>query len=268
MKAAILARIGDMTDSIAIYADVLRDYPAQPKIWMSYGHALKTNGREQESISAYKEEHRTATEFGRSLLEPGESQNRSIQGRGDRRHAPAIDEAESVGGRSIAPAFRAGQALEDARAFAESFEHYAQGNQLRRAQIAYRPDDMSNHVRRIKTLFTSQLFEARKEYGAAAPDPIFIVGLPRAGSTLIEQILSSHSQVEGTMELPDITAIAKSLVADDKKSRSAGYSAVLASLDSDQCRQLVNGISHKRAFKERRRLSSSIKCRTTSRIST
>ena len=88
--------------------------------------------------------------------------------------------------------------------YAASFEHYAQGNQLRRSQMRYRADEMSTHVARIKSLFDAQFFADRKGYGAAAPDPIFIVGLPRAGSTLLEQILSSHSQVEGTMELPDI----------------------------------------------------------------
>jgi hypothetical protein len=97
---------------------------------------------------------------------------------------------------------------------------------------------MSTHVRRVKSLYTAQFFADRKDYGAAAQDPIFIVGLPRSGSTLLEQILSSHSQVEGTMELPDITGIARSLFDRGKKSQAPGYSAVLATLDADQCREL------------------------------
>jgi predicted Zn-dependent protease len=238
LKAAILARIGDMADSIAIYAGVLRDYPTQPKIWMSYGHALKTNGREQESIGAYKKSIELQPGLGEAYWSLANL--KTVQFKDEEIAAMRLQLTKpnlSVDDR-LHLHFALGKALEDGRAFAESFEHYAQGNELRRAQIAYRPDDMSNHVRRVKSLFTSQFFEARKEYGAAEADPIFIVGLPRAGSTLIEQILSSHSQVEGTMELPDITAIAKSLIADGKKLRSAGYSAVLASLDSDQCREL------------------------------
>ena len=134
--------------------------------------------------------------------------------------------------------FAMGKALEDNGEYAGSFENYALGNQLRRGQMAYQPDEMSTHVARVKSLFDAQFFAARKEYGAAAPDPIFIVGLPRAGSTLLEQILSSHSQVEGTMELSDISGIARSLFDKGKKSQTSGYSAVLATLDADQCREL------------------------------
>jgi len=131
-----------------------------------------------------------------------------------------------------------GKALEDNREYADSFAHYALGNQLRRGQMNYQPDEMSAHVARIKSLFDAQFFADRKEYGATAPDPIFIVGLPRAGSTLLEQILSSHSQVEGTMELPDIAGMARALFDKGKESQASGYSAVLATLDPDQCREL------------------------------
>jgi hypothetical protein len=134
--------------------------------------------------------------------------------------------------------FAMGKALEDKGEYAASFEHYAQGNRLRRAQLSYQPDEMSTHVRRVKSLYTAQFFADRRDYGAAAPDPIFIVGLPRSGSTLLEQILSSHSQVEGTMELPDIAGIARSLFDIGKISQISGYSAVLATLDADHCREL------------------------------
>jgi len=109
---------------------------------------------------------------------------------------------------------------------------------LRRTQLRYQADEMSTHVQRVKSSFTAQFFAERMSYGAAAPDPIFIVGLPRSGSTLLEQILSSHSQVEGTMELPDIAGIARSLFDIGKKSQISGYSAVLATLNADECREL------------------------------
>jgi predicted Zn-dependent protease len=238
LKAAILARIGELDESIEIYGAVLARHPAQPKIWMSYGHALKTKGREQEGVAAYKKSIELQPSLGEAYwslanlktapftqqdLESMRAQlaNRSISDE-DRFHLN----------------FALGKALEDRGEYAESFEQYALGNQLRRMQISYKPEEMSAHVARVKALCTAPFFADRVSHGAAAPDPIFIVGLPRAGSTLLEQILSSHSQVEGTMELPDIPAIAKTLSQRGKQSGLDGYSAVLATLSAEECAEL------------------------------
>jgi predicted Zn-dependent protease len=238
LKAAILARIGELKDSIEIYECVLGEYPAQPKIWLSYGHALKTNGREPDSISAYKKSIELQPSLGEAYwslanLKTARFQENELEAMRRqllRTDLPVDDRLHLH--------FAMGKALEDNREYADSFGHYALGNQLRRGQMGYQPDEMSAHVARIKSLFDAQFFADRQVYGAAAPDPIFIVGLPRAGSTLLEQILSSHSQVEGTMELPDIAGIARSLFDKGKQSQMSGYSAVLATLDADQCREL------------------------------
>jgi len=238
LKAAILARIGELKDSIEIYAGVLAEYPAQPKIWLSYGHALKTHGREPDSIDAYKKSIELQPSMGEAYWSLAnlktarfnENEIEAMRLQLARADLPADDRLHLH--------FAMGKALEDNREYAASFEHYALGNQLRRCQMRYKADEMSAHVARIKSLFDAQFFANRKEYGAAAPDPIFIVGLPRAGSTLLEQILSSHSQVEGTMELSDIGGIARSLFDKAKESQISGYSAVLATLDADQCREL------------------------------
>jgi predicted Zn-dependent protease len=238
LKAAILARIGELQDSIEIYAAILAEYPAQPKIWLSYGHALKTSGRENDSVAAYNKSIELLPSLGEAYwslanLKTVQFMNEDIAAmRLQLRRADlAVDDKLHLH-------FAMGKALEDKGEYAASFEHYAQGNQLRRAQLSYQPDEMSTHVRRVKSLYTAQFFADRRDYGAAAPDPIFIVGLPRSGSTLLEQILSSHSQVEGTMELPDIAGIARSLFDMGKKSQISGYSAVLATLDADHCREL------------------------------
>src|SRR5262249_49572753 len=107
--------------------------------------------------------------------------------------------------------FAMGKALEDAGDYASSFQHYAQGNDRRRRGIRYEASELSEHVRRSQEVLTRDFFAARAGVGSPAPDPIFVVGLPRAGSTLIEQILSSHPLVEGTMELPDVMSIAREL---------------------------------------------------------
>ena len=106
-------------------------------------------------------------------------------------------------------------------------QHYAQGNALRRKLIRYDADDNAAHVARSKKLFTREFFAARAGVGCTAPDPIFIVGLPRSGSTLIEQILASHSQVEGTQELPDITMIARMVANRTSRAEGTAYPRAL-----------------------------------------
>ncbi len=237
LKAAILARIGELDESIEIYGGLLAQYPAQPKIWMSYGHALKTKGREQESVAAYKKSIELLPSLGEAYwslanLKTSPFAEQDLASMRAQLANPGIGDEDR-----FHLNFALGKALEDRGAYAESFEQYALGNRLRRTQISYNPDEMTTHVARVKALCTAAFFADRLSFGAAAHDPIFIVGLPRAGSTLLEQILSSHSQVEGTMELPDIPAIARTLSQLGKHS-AEGYTAVLATLTASECAEL------------------------------
>jgi len=134
--------------------------------------------------------------------------------------------------------FALGKALEDAAEYAESFAHYQNGNALRLERVPYSADDHSARVRRSKALYTRDFFREREGWGAEATDPIFIVGLPRAGSTLIEQILSSHSAVEGTMELPEILSLTRELRKRTAAPRSTAYHEVLAELTAEELREL------------------------------
>lgn len=210
LRAAILVRLGDYAQAIGVYAEVLAAHPQQPKAWLSYGHALKTVGRQADSIAAY----RRALALQPSLGEAWWSLANLKTVRFD-----AADIAAMQGALAGALAdedryhldFALGKAFEDGAAHAMSFVHYARGNALRRTELDYDADATSANVDRAKALYTREFLAARAGQGCAAPDPIFIVGLPRAGSTLIEQILSSHSQVEGTAELPDIIALARRL---------------------------------------------------------
>jgi predicted Zn-dependent protease len=238
LKAAILVRIGEYQQSIEIYEAVLAAYPEQPKIWMSYGHALKTKGREQDSIAAYRKSIELQPSLGEAYW--------SLANLKTFRFAPAdLDAMRRQRERDgLAEEdrfhlhFAMGKALEDSGSYAESFENYLQGNRVRRNTIKYASKEMTAHVKRSKALMTRKFFEQRAGHGAAAADPIFIVGLPRAGSTLLEQILSSHSQVEGTMELPDIPAIAKTLSGVGGNSHGSNYPGVLAALTAEECRAL------------------------------
>jgi tetratricopeptide (TPR) repeat protein len=239
LQAAVLAKLGDYAQSIEIYTQLLTSHPRHPKIWMSYGHALKTNGREAESIAAYQKSIELLPSLGEAYW--------SLANLKTLRFTP--EQIETMRAQLARPElgdedrfhlhFALGKALEDAGCYADSFEHYSRGNDIRRAGIRYSAEDTTAHIQRSKALFSAEFFASRRGHGHPSTEPIFIVGLPRAGSTLIEQILASHSQVEGTMELPDIPALARSITQEARaQSADARYPDALARLDAEQCRAL------------------------------
>lgn len=126
--------------------------------------------------------------------------------------------------------FALGKALEDSGAIAQSWSYYERGNALQRAASRYRPEVLEANTQAQKTVCTPTFFATRAGWGAPDRDPIFILGLPRSGSTLIEQILASHSQVEGTQELPDIQRIVHDLQGRDPDPEQPRYPACLADL--------------------------------------
>jgi hypothetical protein len=126
--------------------------------------------------------------------------------------------------------FALGKAFEDAGDHAAAFGHYDRGNRLRRTMIRHDPALFSAEVAATAATFTAAFIAERGRGGCPAPDPIFIVGLPRAGSTLVEQILASHSQVEGTMELPDMMMIASRLQARVDAGEFADFRSMMAAL--------------------------------------
>lgn len=207
LKAAALGRIGDYDEAIGLYEQVLAKAPEQPKVWMSYGHVLKTVGRQADAIAAY----RRAIGVRPGLGEVWWSLANLKTVKFDEADIAAMEAALAGPGLSeddrLHLDFALGKAFEDRGDADASFRHYAAGNALRHAQLGYDPAETDGQVARMKALYTPDFFAAREGWGCPAPDPIFILGMPRAGSTLIEQILASHSQVEGTMELPDIPAL-------------------------------------------------------------
>jgi tetratricopeptide (TPR) repeat protein len=232
LKAALLSIVGEYAQAIETYAGVLAEYPQQAKAWMSYGHALKTAGRQEEAIRAYRRSIELKPALGEAYW--------SLANMKTIRFTPAELEAMRAQLETDKLShedrfhfhFAIGKALEDTAEYPESFEHYDRGNSLRRAGVGYDADETSGHVRRAKTLFTTEFFAERARTGSQSPDPIFVVGLPRSGSTLLEQILSSHPQVEGTMELPYIVGIARSLGPRRSRAETSKYPEILATLDS------------------------------------
>lgn len=238
LKAVVLCRIGDYEPALALYERVLASYPKQAKIWMSYGHALKTAGHAARAIDAYRRALALQPGFGEvwwslANLKTFRFSNEDVATMRAQRARDDLGDDHR-----LHLDFALGKALEDATEYAASFAHYRDGNALRRTQLAYSADDTHARAERLKATHTAAFFAARAGRGCDAPDPIFIVGMPRAGSTLLEQILASHSAVEGTMELPEITSITRELRAQARSDGAETYHDLLAMLDSDALRAL------------------------------
>ena len=238
LKASVLTRIGGQSEALEIYEKVLKNYPNQARAQMSYGHTLKTVGRLDEAIEAYNKCIRLSPEVGEAYwslanLKTFRFSDEDI----DNMRRQVTTEGGDADDQSHL-AFALGKALEDRRGYDESFKFYRRGNAIRR--VGHRHSlkvNVLESLRQVRAL-PRAFFEQRKGWGCPAPDPIFIVGLPRAGSTLLEQILASHSQVQGTSELQDVIMISRKLGNKNRENPAGKYPEVLAELTQDRFREL------------------------------
>ena len=229
LKAAALGRIGGFDEAIELYREVLAAAPTQPKVWLSFGHMLKTVGKLDEGIAAY----RRALDLSPGLGEVWWSLANLKTFRFTAHDVAAMEAALATPGLATEDRFHLhfalGKAHEDASQAAEAFAHYAVGNAERRRVLPYDSDDSARFVDRLIGVLTPEFLSSRAGQGHPGRAPIFVVGMPRSGSTLVEQILSSHSQVEGTSELPDVPVLAR---------RQRDYPDSLERLTADELRAL------------------------------
>ena len=200
LRAALLGKLGMHEDEIETYRTVLKTNPDNAHLWMSMGHALKTVGQTDEAIHAY----RRAIKLKPSLGESWWSLANLKTMRFDDRDISAMRKAlrgKLTNSDALHFHFALGKAFEDRNDAARSFEHYAAGNALRMKNLGPGDKTARGWVDRAIATLTPELFAAHSGKGCPAPDPIFVVGLQRSGSTLVEQILASHPLVEGTSEL-------------------------------------------------------------------
>lgn len=208
LKAATLGRLGDFEQAIGLYESVLERSPRQPRVWLSYGHMLKTVGRLAEGIAAYRKAIEIKPALGEAWWSLANLKTVRF-GEGDLAAMREVLNAARLSNEDrFHLDFALGKAMHDVGRADEAFEHYVKANALRLTNQPYEPQKITNTVDRCIAQFTPEAFAARPG-GSEASDPIFILGMPRAGSTLLEQILSSHSQVEGTSELADIPTLSR-----------------------------------------------------------
>jgi len=232
LRAAALGRVGGYEEAIALYRDVLERHPAQPKIWMSLAHLLKTVGEQEEAIAAYRRAIELQPNLGEVWWSLANLKTVDFADADIAAMEAALDDGALGEDDRLHLHFALGKAHEDRRDAAQAWHHYADGNAIRSGQLEHEPGRTTKLVDRNIALMTAEFFASREGQGCAAPDPIFILGMPRAGSTLLEQILASHSQVEGTMELPDIIALAR------RMADAGGYPGALAERDAEALESL------------------------------
>ncbi len=233
LQATAVVGLGDHSRAISLYADLLRGAPPgspnAAELHLSMAHSLKTLGRGADAIDEYRAAARERSDFGDAYwslanlktyrfsdaeLEAMRHAETAATGLVDRYHL----------------CFALGKAYEDRAEYSVSWDYYQRGNELKRAASRYRPEVIELNTVNQKQVCTREFFERRKGDGVASAAPIFVVGLPRSGSTLIEQILASHSAVEGTQELADVPRYVLELQGRERDFESPRYPGVLALL--------------------------------------
>ncbi|HEX5764743.1 MAG TPA: sulfotransferase [Woeseiaceae bacterium] len=238
MKGNFLVQSGQHRIALKLYETFLEDYPSQAGAHLNYGHTLKTVGRLEDSIRAYRRSIDLRPTSGEAYWSLATLKTCRFADEDILRMRSQIAPEDGDADDQAHLAFALGKALEDRHQFDESFSFYEMGNMIRGKQHRHDPRaNIYNTARQIKVL-TDEFFRARRGWGSPAPDPIFIVGLPRAGSTLLEQILASHSQVDGTTELPDIIAMSRKLGNKSRRNPVSDYPEMLTDLSSARVRQL------------------------------
>ena len=229
--------VGNFDEALAIYTQQLQKMPHIPSLRLTLGHALKTVGRQDEAIAAYGEAHRLRPDFGDAYWSLANLKTYRFDGDviAQMQHYEAAPETDLADRYHLC--FALGKALEDAGDYSTSFTYYERGNRLKRDEVQYDWRKLHSEMQLQSQYCGADLFARLAGAGHGAPDPIFIVGLPRAGSTLLEQILSSHSQVEGTMELPNVLALAHKLDGRRRVDEEARYPANLGELTPEDFTQ-------------------------------
>lgn len=235
-KAAMLAQFGDYDAAIACYRDLLALREDSPDAWLGYGNVLKTVGRRDDAVAAYRRALSLQPTLGEAWWSLANLKAIRFDGNEVAAMTAALADPAALLGDRVHLHFALGEAFEAGRDYATSFAHYAEANRLRRQAGGYDADALSRQVDQSIALYSPDFFAAGAGWGCPDADPIFILGMPRAGSTLIEQILSSHSQVEGTAELPDIPLLVQRMMVEQSRNPPLPYPTVVGHLDADTAR--------------------------------
>jgi tetratricopeptide (TPR) repeat protein len=241
LRAAVLSRIGRFGESASIYRDLLSRHPRHVEVAISLANALKFAGDQEGAVAAFRRVLAIDPRNGEAWWSLADLKTYRFTGEEIASMEEAVAQSDLREDDRLRLQFALGKAHEDQGDAARAFASYAEGNRLRAKQLRHDPALVTQLVARIEETVTRDLLESRAGAGAQEHDPIFIIGMPRAGSTLVEQILASHPLIEGTGELPDIIVIARELEeAEGKLSQEPWhrYPNILQDIPADEMQRL------------------------------
>lgn len=227
---------GDYDTALRTFDSILKILPEEPATLTSRGNALKTQGKKEEAIDSYRRAIKKYPAHGEAYYSLA---NLKLFTFTDTEIAAMESQEQNPGVSHMARIyldFALGKAYEDMGDYDKAFSYYERGNSFKRSQSRYVSEDLTAEFKAQAEVFSQSFVQIHTDSGFDAPDPIFIVGLPRSGSTLLEQILASHSKVDGTMELPNILSLAQKLRRGDKMSGTSHYPSVLKTMDAESLR--------------------------------
>ena len=210
-KASTLQAIGDYDGAAALWRGIVEEGEVPPECWLRFGHVLRGLGDTAEAVKAYRQAIALDPAFGQAWWTLADLKTFRFSADDIAAMEKTLEHAAQEN--RVAIHFALGKALGDEKRYEESFAHYAKGNALHRGAIQHDPALLGAYVARCREAFTPEFMRARANAGCESRDPIFIVGMMRAGSTLLEQMLASHSQIEGTKELTDLMMAAREIQA-------------------------------------------------------
>ncbi len=244
LRATALVGLGEHGRAVEVYQALISVTPQDADLHLSIAHALKTLGRREEAIAAYRQAEACRSGFGDAYWSLANLKTYRFTDQEFERLQALQSAADIAVVDRYHLHFALGKALEDRQQYAEAFHYYQLGNALRRTHSNYRPEIIENNTRQQIEICSAEFFATRSGFGVPDTDPIFIIGLPRSGSTLIEQILASHSKVEGTQELPNVQQLVANLRGRDPDLNNPRYPRILPEMQAEEFRRLGEQYLH------------------------
>lgn len=230
LRGKTLRLVGRTAEAIELLQRLVADSPDDPEAWVLLGHVRREVGEQSGAIAAYRRAIELRPHLSEAYFSLANLKTVRLTAEDIAAIRLLLARTSLLREDRIRLEFSLGKALEDEGEYADSFGHYARGNALRRASVGHDADATTAAVRRSKSVFTDEFFAEHRGWGSERVDPIFIIGLPRSGSTLLEQMLASHSQIEGTRELSDLSIVVTELAARAGPDARATYPQFLTTL--------------------------------------
>jgi tetratricopeptide (TPR) repeat protein len=237
LMGIVLSAMGRHAESLDCFRKLADRYTQSPDIWIKYGQSQKSLGERDLAVQAFRRALELRPAFGEAFWSLADLKSFRFATEEIQAMQSFLTNPDVTGEDRMYIHFALGKAFGDAKNYAKSFENYARANALKRLAIEYDPSWLTRNVAKSKALYTPEFFREREGSGCDTPGPIFIIGMQRAGSTLLEQILSSHSAIEGTAELPDLSLLAEHIGETIAPKLRCEYPDVVASLNAGTLRE-------------------------------